>query len=148
MEKRYNNVINAYITIKRGDEDIATFNDKLEKEGFDAISQIQRNLDVQFDLSCEIMKDACYIISEKTLSEDTKNSDGIWYEDMDLYADADAITSVYTGVQLSYLSVNNEAEISDLMKDEAIPSIAQACSIWYSQKVAEACDALLAYIKG
>jgi hypothetical protein len=108
------------------------------------ILEIQKNLDVEFDLSYEVMADACNIIADKTL--EGNNRDSLVGDDLDFFADADSTASVYTSIQLSYLGTHNESEISELMKDEAITSIAQACSIWYSQKVAEACEMLKEYI--
>lgn len=104
-----------------------------------ALLDMQNRLNTTFDLSYEIMADACDIVGEKTIDELNSN-------DCDFFADADSRANVYTGVQLSYLNIKNEDEISSLMKDEAITSIAQACSIWYSQKVAEACEALKGFI--
>lgn len=130
----------AYVTYKKGDKEIWILNTDLLDAGTQgAILNIQYSLDVDFELSYEIMADACQIISEKTLDE-------LISDDCDFFADADSRANVYTAVQLSYLNIKNEAEISDLMKDEAITSIAQACSIWYSQKVVEACEALRDYI--
>jgi hypothetical protein len=145
MQNKLNNVRNAYTTIKKGDKDITILNSEniTDKNIF---MDIQCNLDTAFDLSYSIMADACYIVGEKTLNEDTKDRNSLFYDDIDFLADADSISNVYTSTQLSYLSQHNQIEISELMKDEAITSIAQACSIWYSQKVAEACEALKEYI--
>lgn len=145
-------VSKAYTTMeKNGDTihilDIALNRDMATK---DAIQDIQRGLEVDFELSYEIMADACDIIATKTLDEkntiDGSERDSLIGDDLDFWADADSRASVYTSTQLSYLNIHDEAEISDLMKDEAITSIAQACSVWYSRKVAEACEALKEYI--
>lgn len=109
-----------------------------------AILDIQQEIDADFELSYEIMADACAILAEKTLAGNDRDS--LTGDDLDFLTDADSNANVYTSTQLSYLSNNNEGEISDLMKDEAITSIAQACSVWYSRKVAEGCEALKSYI--
>ena len=136
----------AYTTMKKGDKDISILDTDVitDTATQNAILDIQRNLNVDFEISYEIMADACHIIAEKTLTGTDRDS--LTGDDLDFFADADSQANVYTAVQLSYLNNENESEISDLMKDEAITSIAQACSVWYSQKVAEACEALKAYI--
>jgi hypothetical protein len=102
-----------------------------------ALFDIQHKLNVAFELSYEVMGEACSIIRDLDIEK---------LANADFFAEADSRASVYTGVQLSYLNVKNEGEISDLIKDESITSIAQACSIWFSQKVQEACEALRDYI--
>ncbi len=139
-------VSKAYTTMMKGEKEICIIDTDVVKNMGDqnAIMDIQHSLDTEFEISYQIMADACDIIASKTL--DGKNRDGLNADDCDFYADADSRANVYTGVQLSYLSVKNEGEISDLMKDEAITSIAHACSVWYTQKVVEACMALRSYI--
>ena len=138
----------VYTTMKKGDKNITILDTNIitDMGTQNAIQNIQFELDVSFELSYEIMSDACYILSEKTLNTDTKDQSSLYYEYLDFTADADSNANIYTSTQLSYLSNNNESEISDLMNDEAITSIAKACSIWYSRKVAEACEALKDYI--
>lgn len=142
----------AYTTIRKGDKDISILDtDVITNAGTqNAILDIQRNLDVDFEQSYEVMAEACSILAEKTLEStgipNGSDRDCLTSDDCDFFADADSRANVYTSVQLSYLTVSNESEISNLMKDEATTSIAQACSIWYSQKVAEACEALRTYI--
>ena len=136
---RYNLISNAYTSMKKGDKDISILDTEIisDMATQNAILDIQRDLDAEFELSYEIMAEACSIINELDMNE---------LSEADFFAEADSRANVYTYTQLSYLNVKNEAEISDLIKDEAITSIAQACSIWYSQKVSEACQALSDYI--
>ena len=145
-QKKLDLVSRAYTTMEKGDKDISILDtDVIKDAGMQgAIINIQQALDVDFWQSYEIMQDACSILSEKTLAGTDRDS--LTSEDLDFMADADSNANVYTGVQLSYLNFKNEEEISDLMKDEAITSIAQACSVWYIQKVADACEALKDYI--
>ncbi len=144
-QKRLDLVSKAYTTMQKNNEtihildtevlDMATQNDLLD---------MQNKLDTTFDLSYEIMADACDIIANKTL--EGNNRDSLTGDDLDFYADADGQANVYTSVQLSYLNVDNESEISNLMQDESITSIAQACNVWYVYKVVEACEMLKDYI--
>ncbi len=139
--------VNAYVTKKRGEEDIYLVNETLPKEWQEAILAIQHKLNEEtgtFELDYDIMADACDIIADKTLTG--KGRDSLVGDELDFYADADSRANVYTGVQLSYLCPQNESEISVLMKDEAITSIAQACSIWRTEKVARACELIKEYI--
>jgi len=135
----------AYITKTRpnGDE-IYILADTVPEEVRTALWDIQQNLGVDFDPSYEIMASACGIIAEKTLTG--ADRDSLTSDDLDLYADADSAENVYTTVQLSYLNLNNEAEISELMKDESITSIAQASAVWHTQRVVDACEAIKEYI--
>lgn len=139
-------VSRAYTIHKKGDKDIYILDTDVVKDMAtqNAIMNVQQSLDVDFELSYEIMVDTCSIIAEKNLSNEGRN--GLNSDDNDFLADADTITNVYTGVQLSYLSINNEDEISNIMKDEGHTSIAHACSSWYTQKVVQACEELSAYI--
>lgn len=131
----------AYTTMEKNGETIHILDtDKVDTATQGMLLDMQRDLDVGFDMSYEIVAEACSIVGDK----DLEYLEG---ENFDSFADADSVANVYTGVQLSYLKVYNESEISDLMKDEAITSIAQACSIWHSQKVAEAVEMLVTYIK-
>lgn len=143
-QQKFELVSTAYESIKKGEEDIYILSEKLQGEERDVIMNIQIDLDAGFELSYEIMAEACGIISDKTLTGEGRDS--LTGDDLDFYADADSRANVYTAVQLSYLTANNEGEISDLMQDESITSIAQACSAWYTAKVVEACEALKDYI--
>lgn len=145
-EKKLDLVSRAYTTMEKNGDTIHILDITLNRDMAtkDAIQDIQRGLEVDFELSYEIMADACDIIAEKTLTGNDRDS--LIGDDLDFWADADSRANVYTSTQLSYINIHNEAEISELMKDEAITSIAQACSVWYSRKVAEACEALKEYI--
>jgi hypothetical protein len=144
-KQRYDLVCNAYTTMKKGDDTIAILDtDKLSAGDQAMFQKWQADLDVTFDRSYEIMADACNIISEKTL--DGNYRDSLIGDDLDFFADADGRANVYTGVQLSYLNVYNQQEISEIFKDESQDNIAQACSSWYTQKVVDACETLKDFI--
>ena len=102
------------------------------------------NIGGTHDLSYEICAKACDIIGEKTLTGNDRDS--LTSDDLDLFADADSITSVYTATQLSWLNNNNESEISAILKDESQTSIAQACASWYAQQVQNVCETLKDFI--
>ena len=147
-ETKLNLISRAYTTMQKNNETIHILDTDVIKDMAtqNAILNIQRNLEVDFELSYKIMANACDIISKKTLNEDETDINSLYYTDLDFYADADGNANVYTAVQLSYLNIQNESEISEIMKDESIESIAQACTVWYIYKVAEACEALKDYI--
>lgn len=130
----------AFVTLKRADgTEFELYTYGLNDEVRDKLSEIQQVLDVGLDASYEIMSEACDIVGNLEIEV-------IEGGNLDLYSDCDAAASVYTAVQLSYLNVNNENEISDLMKELSFTSIALACSYWHTQKVQEAAEALVAYI--
>lgn len=142
MKNKYEAVCGAYVwqafdqerqDKNGGKEGQWIMSDKLDADIKQKISDIQYGLDVEFGLSYEIMADACNIIDELDADK---------LANADFWAEADSRCNVYTAVRLSWLSIHNEEEISNLMADESITSIAQACAIWYAQKVQEACEAL------
>ena len=99
-----------------------------------ALLDMQQRLDAGFDLSYEIMANACACISDIELEK---------LPHADFYETETA--SVYTGVQLSWLNINNQADIAEIVK-EYDSDIGTACAVWYNQKVAEACTMLVNYI--
>lgn len=140
-QEKYNAIINAY-TIKVVEDDreeISIFKDNNPEYINKKLSDIHYSLDTTLDLAYDIAHTATIVLENLGL-------DKLASDDLDLYAEANSIANPYTGVQLSYLNPINEAEVSDLMKDEAITSIAQACGVWYDQKVVQACEALIAFI--
>ncbi len=140
-EQKYEALKNVYTTMTRDNgEEIHIFRETTPKEIQEFLLEEQRKLDVGFDASYEIMSEACDIITDLTIEQlENENT-------LDLYAEADSRANPYTSVQLSYLNVHNEDEISSLIKDEAIESIAQACGAWHTQKVENACNVLREYI--
>lgn len=94
------------------------------------------------DLDYEIFSKACDIIGELSLDE-LKDED----KASELIQEQEP-ASVYTADRLAYLNIWNEDEISDMMKEYSISSIAMACAIWYDEQVQSACHLLRAYIIG
>lgn len=147
QESRRLAVSGAMTSQERENDTIHVYRDELDEATKDAMHEIQRNLDVDFDTSYDIMATACAIIDGLTL--EASGRDSLLDDDMlDLYAEADGSASYYTSSRLAYLTPNNEDEISSLVKDEAIESIATACAVWYDRKVQEALEALRVYIIG
>ena len=154
MENKYNNVINAYTSIKRGDKDIIILDtDKIKDIATqNAIQDIQRKLDTDFDLSYEVMSDACYFISDLSIEEIQKNDDNLSDKIQSL-----EVASVYTNTRLSWLNCNNESEIMDIIKEynnyfekgrtSNWISVSTACAVWYDNQVKNAVNKLLNYIR-
>lgn len=112
----------AYTTKKfnNGEERII-FSDTVDLRVQNILLDIQHNLDTTFDLSYSIVSDAVSALTERRDYE------------------SEEFASVYTSVRLSYISNQNEGEISQLMIDFSFDSIATACAVWYDEKVREAC---------
>lgn len=147
QEVRRGAVAGAMTTKERGEDTIHVYREELDEETKDAMQKIQQNLEVDFETSYDIMASACDIIDGLTLEESGRDS--LLDDNMlDLYAEADGSASIYTSTRLSYLTNWNEDEITSLVKDEGIDSIATACAVWYERKVQEALEALRAYIIG
>lgn len=128
----------AYTTTKKGDKDIYILDTDhvTDMATQNAIQDIQRKLGVSFELSYEIMAAACDSIA------------GVQPEDfaeVDMWEVAQEPASVYTWDRLQYLDINNQADISELVRTHAV-DIATACAVWYNDKVVEACEALRTYI--
>lgn len=139
--KKLESIKNAYCLHKRGNEDIHILDtDKLDTATQNALLDIQRGLETDFDISYEIMADACDLFSDIETIEDLEDE-----ASTDTANEAEP-SSVYIGVRLSYLSVNNQQEVSDIMKEYSTEDIATACAIWYDNKVREAYSVLRDYI--
>lgn len=133
-------IVDSVTYKNRNNEQIMFYKDDISEELKTLLSNIGYSLDVNLDLSYQIMDTAISTLSDLDI-------DYIFSDRLDLYADVDSRANVYTGIQLSYLNINNESEISDIMKDESIDSIAIACQAWYNSKVLEALEQLISYIK-
>lgn len=144
-EARYNAVANAMTTKERGDETIHVYSEDLDEATREELMRIQCDSGNSFEISHDIMADACAIIDGLTL--DGSGSESLTDEDaLDLYAEADGSASVYTYTRLQYLDNNNEGEISDIMNDEGITDISDACAIWYDRQVESYAEQLREYI--
>jgi len=122
---------------------IHIYADNIDEETKDILSEIQRHSGVGFELSHEIMADACNIIDEVYTTADIGQSDDDLQDDA--FDRTVGIASVYTADQLSWLSVNNQSEITDIAK-EYESDIATACAYWYDNKVRGMVEELVAWI--
>lgn len=88
------------------------------------------------DIDYETFSRACDIVSEIYTDKPDITQDAA---DEKIYEIAGYGTaSVYTSTRLSYLDVNNEGDISDLMSEYGLTSIADACAAWYDRQVEQA----------
>lgn len=124
----------------RGDKEIVLLNEK--SPIYEDIKAILFKLqeDIPFEISCEILEKACDALADTDASE---------FEKEDFYPEdlADDTASVYTAIQLGYLSLHNEGEISDIMHDTGVKSIGQACAIWYEYKVRDAITKIVEWLE-
>lgn len=133
-------IVDAVTYKNRGNEQIMIYKDDTSEELSVLLSNIGYSIDANIDMSYMIMDTAIGVLQGLEI-------DYIFSDNLDTYADVDSQANVYTGVQLSYLNINNESEISEIMKDESIESIAIACQAWYNSKVVDALNQLINYIK-
>lgn len=134
-------IADAYLAKKVEDarESVHVISDKLTAEQKEAVQRIQQELNDDtgcFELDYDIMYDACNEISDIDLAD---------LHDMDFRDPNIDCASPYTGKRLSYLTINNQEEITEITVDASC-DIAQACADWYNQKVENACEMLKAYI--
>lgn len=132
---------NAY-TVKKVDdsrERLYVHNEAQPAEFQEAIKKIQFKLNDEtqaFELDYEIMNDACNILSGLTLEE---------IKTLDVYEASHDSANVYTSTRLSYLNINNQEEISEILKEYGA-DISDACAIWYEHKVSSALELLKDFI--
>jgi len=107
----------------------------------DALLEIQNNSNFvtgMHDLDYEIMARASWHLVDEC---DTLEK----LETFDYMESNTELASVYTNHRLNYLHQNNQDEISEIAKD-CNCDIATAAATWYESKIAEAIEALKAYI--
>lgn len=123
----------AYVSKQKGEDTIMILNE--QSPVYELVRDVQYKLNRytgSFELNYSIMSDACTAMSE--INEDT-------LEDMDPYELSMDTASVYTATQLSWLNINNQVEIADIVR-EYETDIGTACAVWYEQQVATACELL------
>ena len=86
------------------------------------------------DLDYQIFSRACAVVHE--VYEDNP---AIAYDDAvdEISERSQESASVYTDVRLSYLSIWNEEEVSQMIKEYDL-GIADLCAVWYDRQVKEA----------
>ena len=131
----------AYVTAKRGEEDIYILNtDILDTATQNALLDIQHRLEIDFNLSYQVMGTACDLFSEA--DEEIGGLEGMDFSEM-----ARESASVYTYPRLQYMDANNQSDITEIMREYSCSiDIADACAIWYDRKVTQACEAIRSYI--
>ena len=121
-------------------KNIYLLNEKLSNESHDAIFDLQmkfkNNNDIDFDLSYEIMAQACNVIAENPNIKEEDIQEAI----------NNNFSSIYTADRLAYLTINNQQEISDLMKEYEAENISDACAYWYDNQVQSAISLLIEFI--
>lgn len=133
-QEKYKAITNAYTITKRGEEDIQIIKSNTAPEVKDKLLDIQRELNVGFDLSYEIVSDAAACVSDISIEV---LPDENFYET--------ECASIYTATRLEYMNGYNQEEITEIIKEYST-DIQTAYAIWYDQKVAEACRELKDYI--
>ena len=112
-------------------EEITILNDKSPL--YQDMKTIQFELNKEtgtFELDYKIMDSASCIVGEIEADD---------LERADLYEVSQGSASVYTATRLGYMNIQNEGEMSDILK-EFDCSIAEACAIWYDNQVVKACE--------
>lgn len=123
-KEKYESLYKALIKKTRDDDtEYICFSDDAPEELRDIFIDHNSIIDVDYD----IFRTACVLLSENP----DKPED-------ELHELADDCASVYTYDRLEYLSVMNQQEISDIMREYETEDIATACAIWYEQQVASA----------
>lgn len=134
--EKYNAVTTAYETKKVEDsrETISIIKDETPQEVREMLLTMHQDLDVGFDLSYEIMHEVSDALKEISLEE---------LPTAELHENEFA--SVYTATRLSYLAIDNQYDITEIVK-ETSTDIQTACAIWYDRKCTEAAEMLRDYI--
>lgn len=149
IQEKLTAIENAYIVHK--EKDIYIFNEDSKlpevKKHLEAIKNIQFELtdDLGFNFAFEVMHDACNVIGiateENPMETDLKEQ----LENADFYELSNDVASVYTATRLSYLTIHNQDEITDIVKEFEC-DIQTACAVWYDRVVAGACEKLREWV--
>lgn len=105
-------------------------------EVYDLLLDIVADLEAPYNVNYEILARACGVISELDLDE-VESAE--WEEDFGEHA------SVYTADRLGYLSINNQDEITNTMKEYEC-DIQTACAIWFDHQVRDVAHKLIDWI--
>lgn len=87
------------------------------------------------DIDYETFSRACGIVSEIYADKPDITQDAATDEICERASDSG---SVYTYQRLQYLDASNESDISDLIREYGLTSIAEACVVWYDRQVEQA----------
>lgn len=87
------------------------------------------------DVDYEIFDRACDIVSEIYSDKPDATEEEATEE---IYERASDSANVYTSIRLDYMNMWNEQEISEIMREYDLSSIADACAVWYDRQVEQA----------
>jgi hypothetical protein len=132
-------IANAMTTKERKpDEFIKIYKPELPEDIKNSLMDIQHKMSddtgAGFELSYEIMDNALTEIGEAT------------FDGLDNDYQSSEFASVYTAEQLSYLTINNQSDISNIV-NELKCEIGTACAIWYDSAVRTTIAEVVEYIK-
>lgn len=127
--KKWDNGKEGYIIIDKCNEEIKNILMKLIYD---------ENIGGCSDLSYEIVACACGLFDDiETIKDLQEEGDSCEAE----------LSSVYTAERLSYLNLNNQGEITDIMEEWGNGTdIQTACAIWYDNMVRSAYEDIKAFI--
>lgn len=130
--EKYNQIANAFKI--HGDKEIYVFSDEVNDEVKKMIQNIMYDNIENFDLAYEVAGKACEYIANTPLEK---------LQEANTYEAEHA--SVYTATRLSYLNVQNQYDITEVLK-ECECDIQEACAIWFDRAVQVIAENLIAYI--
>lgn len=130
--EKYNQIANAFKI--HGEKEIYVFSDQVNDEVKEVIQDIMYDNIRNFDLSYEVAGKACEYIASIPFEELQK---------VDIQEAEHA--SVYIATRLSYLNLNNQYDITEVLK-ECGCDIQEACAIWFDRAVQVIAENLIAYI--
>lgn len=92
------------------------------------------------DLDFEIFRRAVDVVDNARVDAKKDDNSKVDEESVvdNIYTYASDRASIMTYDRLQYLNNNNEHEISEMMREYDIRSIADACAFWYDQQVEQA----------
>lgn len=134
-------ISHAYTTKKVEDarEEITIISEDLAPEVHEAIKSIQFKLNDEtgtFELDYDIMSRACDILADVPPAD---------LESADIYELAQDSASVYTGTRLGYLTINNQDEIAEIIREHECDT-GTGAAVWYERQVARACELIREWV--
>lgn len=89
------------------------------------------------DIDYETFSRACDLVSD-CYNDNEQEKDGLDFVTDMIYERASDSASVMTYDRLQYLDNWNESDISEIMREYDMRSIADACAVWYDRQVEQA----------
>jgi hypothetical protein len=125
----------AFTTMDTSDGKQIVFSDGIDIDTSRVLSDMVHGLHVDMDTAYQIVCEACSEIANADIEE---IKDG--------YICISDVASPYRAENLKLLSVHNHEEIAEIIRDHKAINVAQACAIWYEQKVEQVAEQLISYI--